>query len=69
MFNIKFERWYNTWFYIFIKSVLSFIDLCIEIYQEMIRNKKNIISIKISINRIKRTKHDIEEIKSLNKKS
>ena len=35
----------------------------------MIRNKKNIISIKISINRIERTKHNIEEIKSLNKKS
>ena len=35
----------------------------------MIRNKKNIISIKISINRIKRIKHDIEEIKSLKKKS
>ena len=34
----------------------------------MIRNKKNIISIKISINRIKRIKHDIEEIKSLNKR-
>ena len=34
----------------------------------MIRNNKNIISIKISINRIKRTKHNIEEIKSLNKR-